>query len=120
MPTGEQVESIELKRAPAGLEGVIVADTAISDVQATGCLTYRGRSIETLVEEPCLNVAEWVVTGEMTGAWQDHFAQHCNLSDVQSDLVLAIPRNVHPMQVLQALAPTYMLVQGLRIILQTN
>ena len=39
-------------QAPKGLEGVIVAQSSISDVQAGGVLTYRGHAIEELVEQP--------------------------------------------------------------------
>ena len=37
--------SSERYRAEKGLAGVIVAATAISDVQPSGCLSYRGHGL---------------------------------------------------------------------------
>ncbi len=52
--------------APPGLEGVVVAETAISDVDgAAGRLTYRGRPIEEIVRGYRFEeLVPWLVTGE--------------------------------------------------------
>lgn len=51
--------------APPGLEGVVVADTSIADVDgAAGRLTYRGRSIEEVVRDFRFEeLVPWLVTG---------------------------------------------------------
>ena len=92
-------------RAPKGLEGVVVADTAISDVRAEGQLIYRGLPIETLVQWPFLEVAALVVDGERHSQFESLFAQHGNLTPEEQQMVLSVPVSMHPMQLLQVVIP---------------
>jgi len=91
-----------------GLEGVVVAATAISDVRgAEGDLAYRGRSISEWVEQEFSTVAGAIVdlpafgvdldTRELLFAWGE-------LTTSEVELVLT-PAVVHPMAALQALVP---------------
>ncbi|MCL8207615.1 MAG: citrate synthase/methylcitrate synthase [Actinomycetia bacterium] len=63
--------------APPGLEGVVVTETALSDVDgATGRLTYRGRPIEEVVQTFRFEtLVPWLVTGTMRDlggpAWRE-------------------------------------------------
>ncbi|MDB2448843.1 citrate/2-methylcitrate synthase [bacterium] len=50
----------------AGLEGVIVGQTVLSNVEGEiGRLTYRGEPIEKLVERDFAAVVAWLMTGEL-------------------------------------------------------
>ncbi len=88
-----------------GLAGVVVEETVISDVRAEGKLHYRGRDIADCVDQPFLDVAEWVVTGRQQGQFEPLFQAGANLEDHETALVLAMPKDCHPMQVLQAMVP---------------
>ena len=92
--------------ANRGLEGVVVADTEISLVDGiSGVLAYRGIPIGDLIGLPFLEVANWVSRGLNDESLTDLCLANRNLSQTESDLVLALGAHVHPMQVLQALAP---------------
>lgn len=89
-----------------GLAGVVVDQTAISDVQGeAGRLTYRGRDIAELTEQPFHQVARWVVDGELDDGLAPLLAQQANLDDRESAAVLALPAELHPMLVLQSVIP---------------
>ncbi|MEM9623481.1 MAG: citrate/2-methylcitrate synthase [Pseudomonadota bacterium] len=88
-----------------GLEGVVVEETGISDVRAEGVLQYRGVDIADLVDEPFLDVAEWVVTGKRGQSFAGLLAQSANLTAAETAWILALPASTHPMQVLQAMVP---------------
>ena len=91
--------------APAGLEGVIVAQTQISNVQADGILSYRGQRIEALVERPFLDVAQLVVTGTTYHDWQSWFDEHKHLTESQRATLASLPRQMHPLQVMISMIP---------------
>ncbi|MFC6635463.1 citrate/2-methylcitrate synthase [Microbulbifer taiwanensis] len=95
----------------AGLEGVVVGQTELSNVEGDiGRLTYRGEPIESLVKRDFPAVLNWLMTGE----WLDEsqcraldrwLADESELSAVESRVLEQLPRNTHPMSVLQALVP---------------
>jgi len=93
------------------LAGVVVGETAISDVQGeTGLLSYRGIDIKDLIGTPFLHVV-WLV---LFGEWPDEqqrrhlvsfMCLHARLSHHEIDLLKAVPRDLHPMLMLQGLVP---------------
>ncbi len=93
------------------LAGVIVGETAISDVQGeTGILSYRGIDINELVDVPFLHVA-WLV---LFGEWPDKqektrlksfMCRHQRLNHAEQDLLTQVPRSLHPMLMLQGMVP---------------
>lgn len=93
-----------------GLEGVVVAETAISDVRGgTGELVFRGRSIEHWVQRPFIDAASAIVdySGDLAQALYDWG----KLSSEEENLVLSLSAtqssaSVHPMSMLQCLVPT--------------
>ncbi len=94
-----------------GLEGVVVGATAISHVDgASGKLSYRGIDIEALVERPYLQVAWLLLYGTPPSLRQEqqlaHFLlEHRALAKQELELLTALPRETHPMRMLQALVP---------------
>ncbi|MEM1433965.1 MAG: citrate/2-methylcitrate synthase [Pseudomonadota bacterium] len=92
-----------------GLEGVIVGRTAVSEVDGNnGRLRYRGTDVETLVEHPFAEVAALVLLGR-PGIGLTDIAGYIDavpsLSSADTERVLALPRSLHPMQLLQSLVP---------------
>ncbi|MEM1112231.1 MAG: citrate/2-methylcitrate synthase [Pseudomonadota bacterium] len=93
------------------LAGVVVGDTAISDVQGeAGLLSYRGIDINELVGKPYAHVA-WLV---IFGRWPTEQEQaqlfafnglHSRLSQDEIELLRQIPRDLHPMLMLQGTLP---------------
>lgn len=93
------------------LAGVIVGETAISDVQGdTGLLSYRGIDINDLIGVPFLHVAWLVVFGE----WPDEqeksrlksfMCRHARLTHSEQDLLGQVGRDLHPMLMLQGMIP---------------
>ncbi len=88
-----------------GLAGVVVDNTAISDVRAEGVLSYRGHPIETLVTQPFMHVASLVVNGKLDNTLDVLLSRACNLDDRETALVLSVPGSLHPMKLLQAIVP---------------
>ena len=88
-----------------GLAGVVVDQTAISDVRAEGKLSFRGRNIDELVDEPFLNVAGLVVDNVLDDHLHSILAPSMNLDRRETDFVLAAPDKTHPMQLLQSIVP---------------
>jgi citrate synthase len=93
------------------LAGVVVGETAISDVQGeAGVLSYRGIDISELVGVPFLHVAWMVVFGEwpsddQRSKYKSFFARHARLSHTEQDLLGQVPRDLHPMLMLQGMIP---------------
>jgi citrate synthase len=93
------------------LAGVIVGETAISDVQGdVGLLSYRGFDINELIGVPFLHVV-WLV---LFGEWPDErkksrlkafMCRHTRLSHAEIDLLQKVPKSLHPMLMLQGLVP---------------
>jgi len=103
---------IEKETISFDLAGIIVGDTSISDVQGdAGILAYRGIPIEALVDRPFLQVAWLLVFGtwpttEQEQALTEFMALHRRLSAGEIALLEALPKQLHPMLVLQSVVPT--------------
>ena len=96
---------------PKGLEGVEVDETAISLVDGEcGVLSYRGINIDELVQRPFDEVAALVATGQPDPGFAARLAASAELSPRETALILSLPRDLHPMHVLQGMTP--MLDQG--------
>jgi citrate synthase len=99
------------------LAGVVVGDTAISDVQGEqGLLSYRGIDINELVGMPFLHVA-WMV---LFGDWPEEqeksrlktfMCRHSRLSHAEIELLRHVARDLHPMLMLQGMVPLLQLPQ---------
>ncbi len=93
------------------LAGVVVGETAISDVDGErGLLSYRGIDINDLVGVPFLHVV-WMV---LFGSWPDErqksklkqfMCRHTRLSHAEIDLLQQVNRDLHPMLMLQGMVP---------------
>lgn len=89
-----------------GLEGVEVDETSISLVDgAKGELSYRGINIDALVEQPFDAVAALVATGRSDPAFAARLAASAELSQREATMILSLPRELHPMHVLQGVTP---------------
>lgn len=94
-----------------GLEGVLVGKTAISNVEGDiGRLSYRGKDINELSKQSLAAVIALVLAdtelseaqAKTLDAW---LASESELSPVELRVLEQLGRNLHPMAVLQALAP---------------
>ncbi len=93
------------------LAGIVVGETAISDVQGDlGRLSYRGIDINDLIDAPYLHVV-WLV---LFGDWPDEqqrrhlvsfMCRHTRLTHNEIDLLQQVSRDLHPMLMLQGLVP---------------
>lgn len=94
-----------------GLEGVIVGQTELSNVEGDeGRLTYRGESIDTLVQRDFPAVIVWLMAGRWISPDECReldrwLADESELSAVEHQVLAQLPHDTHPMAVLQALAP---------------
>ena len=103
--------SAETTVSSSDLAGIVVGDTAISDVQGEqGLLSYRGIDINDLVGVPFLHVV-WMV---LFGDWPEEqeksrlktfMCRHTRLSHKEIELLRHVPRDLHPMLMLQGLVP---------------
>lgn len=99
------------------LAGIIVGETAISNVQGdVGLLSYRGYDINDLVNVPFLHVV-WLV---LFGDWPDEqeksrlkafMCRHTQLRHTEIELLKHVNRDLHPMLMLQGLVPLLSLPQ---------
>jgi len=93
------------------LAGVIVGETAISDVDGErGLLSYRGIDINDLVGVPFLHVVWMVLFGEWPNERQksklkQFMCRHTRLSHAEIDLLRQVARDLHPMLMLQGMVP---------------
>ena len=93
------------------LAGVIVGETAISNVQGDiGLLSYRGFDINELVGVPFLHVVWMVLFGKWPNAQEKSrlkafMCLHTRLTHSEIDLLQHVPRDLHPMLMLQGLIP---------------
>lgn len=94
-----------LDREHKGLAGVVVDESAISDVQSTGSLIFRGHAISELVNWEFSEVAALVVDGQRSDELGELLKVHANLSVKQMDHILLLNRTTHPMRVLQGMVP---------------
>ncbi|MFP6816103.1 MAG: citrate/2-methylcitrate synthase [Pseudomonadales bacterium] len=89
-----------------GLEGVEVDETSISEVDGDkGVLSYRGINIGELVKQPFDAVAALVATGVPDPGFADRLSACAELSVREAQLILSLPRELHPMHVLQGMTP---------------
>jgi citrate synthase len=103
------------------LAGVVVGETAISDVQGeAGRLSYRGIDIEELIGAPYLHVVWLLIFGE----WPDEpqmrrlkafMCQHMRLGYAEIALLNHVARDLHPMLMLQGMVPLLRLPQELTL-----
>jgi len=106
--TGMQTQDIY----STDLAGIIVGETAISDVQGErGVLSYRGHMIESIAHKPFLQVAWLLVFGEWPTPHEEHqlaefTVLHRRLNAVELGVLQALPRELHPMLMLQSVIPT--------------
>ena len=89
---------IESGLVAKGLAGVVVDETAISDVRSEGVLIYRGITIEQLVEKSLSQVVHLLLDAEVPVSLSP-------LTEQEIAWVLALPRDLHPMQILQSAVP---------------
>ncbi|MFK7974869.1 MAG: citrate/2-methylcitrate synthase [Halioglobus sp.] len=93
------------------LAGVVVGETAISDVQGDiGLLSYRGIDINDMVDVPFLHVVWNVLFGEWPSdeerkRLKTFMCLHMRLSYSEVDLLQKVSRDLHPMLMLQGLVP---------------
>jgi len=93
------------------LAGIVVGDTAISDVQGElGLLSYRGIDINELVNVPFLHVVWMVLFDEWPEERQKSrlktfMCRHSRLSHPEVELLRHVPRDLHPMLMLQGMVP---------------
>lgn len=100
------------------LAGVVVGETAISDVQGErGLLSYRGHAIESIAHRPFLQVAWLLVLGDWPSPLEEQrlgefTALHRRLNATELRLLKALPRDLHPMLMLQSVLPTLALTDN--------
>ncbi|MEH6515432.1 MAG: citrate/2-methylcitrate synthase [Halioglobus sp.] len=93
------------------LAGIVVGETAISDVQGEqGVLSYRGTDINDLVDEPFNRVVWLVLFGNRPSTEQEQQLsqfqyRHSHLSASEQTLLEQLPANLHPMLMLQGMLP---------------
>ena len=93
------------------LAGVVVGETAISDVQGeAGVLSYRGIDINDLVGVPFLHVAWLVVFGDWPteqekSRLKSFMCRHATLTHAEQSLLASVSRDLHPMLMLQGIVP---------------
>ncbi len=94
-----------------GLEGVVVGATAVSDVNGdSGRLSYRGVDIDTLAQQPYLQVAWLLLYGSAPSLREEqqlaHFLlEHRALAPHEQDMLAVLPQSTHPMRMLQSMVP---------------
>jgi citrate synthase len=89
-----------------GLDGVVVDTTAVSLVDGVnGQLSYRGYTIDALLNRPFAEVASLVATGGFDSGFGEALTQASALSSREEAMVLNLPEETHPMHVLQGLTP---------------
>lgn len=108
------------------LAGIVVGDTAISDVQGEqGILSYRGLDINELVGMPFLHVVWLVLFGERHTTAQmsrlkTFMCKHMRLSHAEIELLQRVPRELHPMLMLQGMVPLLQMPDKQDMEMETN
>jgi len=93
------------------LAGIVVGETAISDVQGeAGVLSYRGIDINELHDKPYCQVVWLVLFGDWPTAEQENkldtfLAEHSQLAEAEIALLNQVGRDLHPMLMLQGILP---------------
>lgn len=95
------------------LSDVCVTETSICEVRGdVGELSYRGHTIETLVQRPFLQVAHLVLFATLPSEpeqqrLRDALSAASRLSSTEINCMSALPLSCHPMAVLQSLMPLF-------------
>ncbi len=93
------------------LAGIEVGETSISNVDGeAGILSYRGYPIEDLVDTPFMQVVWQVLFGtepstEERSALEGFMATHSKLNSNEQAVLSALPKDLHPMLMLQTMVP---------------
>lgn len=93
------------------LAGIVVGETAISDVQGDiGLLSYRGIDVNDLIGVPFLHVVWMVLFGDWPNEQEKSrlkafMCLHMRLTYTEIDLLQHVSRDLHPMLMLQGLLP---------------
>jgi len=104
MSTEDSIYSVDLA-------GIVVGETAISDVQGdAGVLHYRGIDISEMTATPFLHAVWMVLFGEWPSEKEKcrlkaFMCRHARLSHAESDLLQKLPKDLHPMLMLQGMVP---------------
>jgi citrate synthase len=99
------------------LAGIVVGETAISDVQGEmGLLSYRGIDVNDLIGVPYLHVVWMVLFGDWPTEQEKSrlkafMCLHARLTYTEIDLLQHVSRDRHPMLMLQGLIPLLTLPQ---------
>ena len=99
------------------LAGIVVGETAISDVQGEeGLLSYRGIAVNDMIGVPFLHVVWMVLFGDWPNEQEKSrlkafMCLHTRLTYTEIDLLQHVPRDLHPMLMLQGLVPLLTLPQ---------
>ncbi len=94
------------KEYSKGLEGVIAGETAISHVEGDiGRLSYRGVTIEELIEWPYLDVLSLVLTGARSFPKMEQLLMAGKLSSRERECLRSLGTDAHPMRMLQGMIP---------------
>ena len=99
------------------LAGIVVGETAISDVQGEmGLLSYRGIDVNDLIGVPYLHVVWMVLFGDWPTEQEKSrlkafMCLHARLTYTEIDLLQHVSRDLHPMLMLQGLIPLLTLPQ---------
>jgi len=97
----------EMLRAPKGLDGVAVADTSIAKSDADGTLTYRGYAIKDLFESSTFEESTYLIlygklpTKSELREFEAKLKRYSLVPHNVYELVKAIPREAHQMDVLR-------------------
>ena len=96
----------ELLDVPRGLDGVVVDTTSISDVDGqAGKLSYRGVSVDKLVDQPFSQVAIRLIFGEDRSDLAATLDMEQALTVADRGLLDSVDPDLHPMHVLQGVFP---------------
>lgn len=96
----------ELLDVPRGLDGVVVDTTSISDVDGqAGTLSYRGVSVDELVDQPFSQVAIRLIFGEDRCDLAATLDMEHTLTAADRHLLDSVDPGLHPMHVLQGVFP---------------
>ena len=93
------------------LAGIELGETSISNVDGeAGILSYRGHPIEDLVNKPFMQVVWQVLFGtepsaEERSALEGFMATHSQLNSNEHAVLSALPKDLHPMLMLQTMVP---------------
>lgn len=95
----------------SSLEGVIVGETSISDVDGqAGQLIYRGQQLQDVIDKPMLDVAALLIWGPSLKAseresFEHYMSEQAMLNNSEIQLLYSLPKSLHPMRVLLSSIP---------------